>query len=284
MTSKEPEKKQELDAMMKRLGLLGIENKDRPGGQGPGEKGGKAAEPQLSPPLAPGRGQADELKDFLRHLETLEKEGAKQAAVLPAEADSVMARLERLDLASLQEEARAQAPAQPSPRAEPEPAPARPPAARKDDDFVALIRGIEEVKRDLSPEAGRQAARREIRAEKVSPAGEKKERTARPEAEPRPGEADYASVLDRLDKLDLTNVGGETKTDLGEITAWKKEIRQDLKGPAQAPGEASPQPPQAVQAGETEAILKRLEGLAPAEPRAQEPAAPARPAPKDAAV
>ncbi|MGE5832030.1 MAG: type II/IV secretion system ATPase subunit, partial [Methanomicrobiales archaeon] len=282
MTSQEPDKKPELDAMMKRLGLLGIENREPgPGGQGAEKKKGKAAEPQSSPPLSPGRAQADELKDFLKHLETLEKDGVKQVEGLGPESDSVMAKLEKLDLASLETEARAPAPAQPSPRAGPEPAQARPQAPRKDDDFVALIRGIEEVKRDLTSEGGgKQAVRREIKAEKVDTTVEK--RRAPPEAEPQAKDADYASILDRLDKLDLANVGGETKTDIGEITAWKKDIRREPKGSAPAPEEAvSPQPPQAVQGGDTEAILKRLEGLSPAEPKA--PAARPAPAQKEAA-
>ncbi|MDD1663050.1 MAG: hypothetical protein LUQ60_04805 [Methanomicrobiales archaeon] len=56
MTSQEPEKKQELDAMMKRLGLLGIDNKEpRPGGPGGEGRAGRAVEPQLSPQLSPGK-------------------------------------------------------------------------------------------------------------------------------------------------------------------------------------------------------------------------------------
>src|SRR5512137_1132889 len=114
MTSQEPDKKPELDAMMKRLGLLGIENREPgPGGQGAEKKKGKAAEPQPSPPLSPGRAQADELKDFLKHLETLEKDGVKQVEGLGPESDSVMAKLEKLDLASLETEAPAPSPAQP---------------------------------------------------------------------------------------------------------------------------------------------------------------------------
>ena len=145
MTSQEPEKKPELDAMMKRLGLLGIEGKEpRPGGPGTEGRAGKTAEPQLSPPISPGKAQADELKDFLKHLETLEKEGARKVEGLSGEGDSVIARLEKLDLAGLREEAAAPAPA----RDQPEPAPSRPQGPKKEDDFVALIRGIEEVKRD----------------------------------------------------------------------------------------------------------------------------------------
>ncbi|HXW99256.1 MAG TPA: hypothetical protein VEI51_06000, partial [Methanomicrobiales archaeon] len=104
MTQQEPEKKQELDAMMKRLGLLGIEGKEpRPGGPAGEARPKRAAEPQPQPPAQgpPGKGQADELKDFLKHLETLEVEGAKRIEGLSAESDSVMARLEKLDLAAL---------------------------------------------------------------------------------------------------------------------------------------------------------------------------------------
>jgi flagellar protein FlaI len=292
MTSKEPEKKQELDAMMKRLGLLGIENKEsRPGGPGGEGRPGKAAEPQLSPPLSTGRAQADELKDFLRHLEDLEKDGAKAVEGLSPETDSVMARLEKLDLAKLQQEERAPAPARPPAQGQPrveqtpgrpaaEPAPSRPQAPRKEDDFVALIRGIEEVKRDLQPGgSGKPVARREIKAEKLDMAGEKREKVSPQEAGPQGDEAQYGSILDRLEKLDLTNVGGETKTDLDDIAAWKKELRKDAKGTAPAQSEAlTPPPSQAVQGGDTDAILKRLEGLTPAEPRAA--AAPRAAAPK----
>ena len=96
--TQEPEKRQELDAMMKRLGLLGIEGKEpRPGGPG-GERGeAKAEEGRPSPQPSPGKAQADELKDFLRHLDSLEKNGAKKVRELSREDDSVMARLERLD-------------------------------------------------------------------------------------------------------------------------------------------------------------------------------------------
>jgi flagellar protein FlaI len=280
MTSQEPEKKQELDAMMKRLGLLGIDNREpRPGGPGAEGRGGRAAEPQLSPPLSPGRAQADELKDFLKHLETLEKEGAKKVEGLSAEGDSVIARLEKLDLAGLQQEARTQQAAQtrveqPPSRPEPEPASSRPQAPKKDDDFVALIRGIEEVKRDLLPDsAGKTAVRREIRAEKLDMGGERREKRPAPEPEPRGNEAEYTSILDRLQKLDLTNVGGETKTDLEDIVAWKKEIRKDAKATAPGPTEvASPQPSQQTQGADTESILKRLEGLTPpVEPKAAAP-------------
>jgi flagellar protein FlaI len=285
MTAKEPEKKQELDAMMKRLGLLGIENREpRPGG--PGEEGrpGRAAEPQLSPPHAPGRAQADELKDFLRHLEELEKDGAKAVEGLSPETDSVMARLEKLDLARLQQEERAPAPAQARQAQAPErpvqePATPAPRTPRRDDEFVALIRGIEEVKRDLQPGGpGKAAPRREIKAEKMDMAAEKREKAAPPETGPE-GDEGYSSILDRLEKLDLTNVGGETKTDLDDIAAWKKEIRKETKGTAPAPREApTPPPSQAAQRGDTDAILKRLEGLTPAEPKAAP--APRAPAPK----
>jgi flagellar protein FlaI len=267
MTSQEPEKKPELDAMMKRLGLLGIDGKEpRPGGPGGEGRAGRAVEPQLSPPLSPGRAQADELKDFLKHLETLEKEGAKKVEGLSAEGDSVMARLEKLDLAGLQQEARSQQAAQ----QQAEPASPGPQAAKKDDDFVALIRGIEEVKRDLLPEsAGKTVVRHEIKAEKVEVSGERKERRPAPEPEPGAGEGEYTSILDRLQKLDLTNVGGETKTDLDDIAAWKRDLRKDQKGTAQAPREAAPpQPSQQVQGVDAESILKRLEGLTPAEPKA----------------
>ena len=284
MTSQEPEKKQELDAMMKRLGLLGIDHKEpRPGG--PGAEGGaeRTVEPQLSPQISPGRAQADELKDFLKNLESLEKEGAKKIAGLSAEGDSVMARLEKLDLASLQEEARAQPAAQPRgeqapSRPEAEPAPPRPKAPRKEDDFVALIRGIEEVKRDLLPEsAGKTTVSREIKAEKLDASGDRKEKRPAPEAEPEGNEAEYSSILDRLQKLDLTNVGGETKTDLNDIAAWKKELRKDSKVTA-APREAAPpMPVQPAQGVDAESILKRLGGLTPAEPKASVPKATAAP-------
>jgi flagellar protein FlaI len=287
MTSQEPEKKQELDAMMKRLGLLGIDHKEpRPGG--PGAEGGaeRTVEPQFSPQISPGRAQADELKDFLKNLESLEKEGAKKIAGLSAEGDSVMARLEKLDLASLQEEARAQPAAQPRgeqapSRPEAEPAPPRPKAPRKEDDFVALIRGIEEVKRDLLPEsAGKTTVSREIKAEKLDASGDRKEKRPAPEAEPEGNEAEYSSILDRLQKLDLTNVGGETKTDLNDIAAWKKELRKDSKVTA-APREAAPpqpvQPAQPSQGVDAESILKRLGGLTPAEPKATGPKVTAAP-------
>ena len=284
MTSQEPEKKQELDAMMKRLGLLGIDHKEpRPGG--PGAEGGaeRTVEPQFSPQISPGRAQADELKDFLKNLESLEKEGAKKIAGLSAEGDSVMARLEKLDLASLQEEARAQPAAQPRgeqapSRPEAEPAPPRPKAPRKEDDFVALIRGIEEVKRDLLPEsAGKTTVSREIKAEKLDASGDRKEKRPAPEAEPEGNEAEYSSILDRLQKLDLTNVGGETKTDLNDIAAWKKELRKDSKVTA-APREAAPpMPVQPAQGVDAESILKRLGGLTPAEPKASVPKATAAP-------
>jgi flagellar protein FlaI len=286
MTSQEPEKKTELDAMMKRLGLLGIDNKEpRPGGPGAEGRAGKAAEPQISPPLSPGRVQADELKDFLKHLETLEKEGAKKVEGLSAEGDSVMARLEKLDLGSLREEAKAQQTAQPRAepahsRPEPEPAPSRPQAPRKDDDFVALIRGIEEVKRDLLPEStGKTAVRSEIKAEKQDIAGDRREKRPAPDEGPGGDEAEYTSILDRLQKLDLTNVGGETKTDLDDIASWKKEIRKDAKGTGPGPTDAAPpQPSQQAQSVDTESILKRLEGLTPpAEPRTSTPKAKAAP-------
>jgi flagellar protein FlaI len=259
MTSREPDKKPELDAMMKRLGLLGIEDKQpRPGGPEGKSREGRGKEPAPSPPPAQGGAQPDELKDFLKHLETLEKEGAKQVEGLSADSDSVMARLEKLDLANLQG-AGTPAPAQ---------APPQPQASRKDDNFAALIRGIEEVKRDLTPEtAGAPAAKREIRAEKLDTAGGRRERRAPEEQGPQAKETDFPSILDRLEKLDLTNVGGETKTDLDDIVQWKKEIRKEPKGTAAPPRKepASPQPSVAVQAVDAESILRRLEGLSPAE-------------------
>ncbi|MDD1658866.1 MAG: hypothetical protein LUP92_01230, partial [Methanomicrobiales archaeon] len=266
MTSQEPEKRQELDAMMKRLGLLGIEGKEpRPGGPG-----GEGREVRVQEPAAPARpsqgtAQADELKDFLRHLETLEKDGAQKVQELSGESDSVMARLEKLDLTSLGEQAQAQKPA-PGPARAQEPAqPARVQASKKDDDFLTLIRGIEEVKRDMVPESqARTAPRKEIRAEKLGEAGDAKldQETPAPETE-----AEFSTILNRLEKLDLTHVGGETKTDLSDIAAWKKEIRKDARGPAPVQREAaSPQPSPSAQGNDTEAILKRLEGLAPEEP------------------
>ena len=277
--------------MMKRLGLLGIDSKEpRPGGPGGEGRAGKAGEPQLSPPLSPGKVQPDELKDFLKHLESLEKEGAKKIEGLSAEGDSVMARLEKLDLASLREEAKSQPATQPRaeplpPRAEAEPALSRPRTSRNEDDFVALIRGIEEVKRDLLPESGgKPVVRREIKAEKVDMSGERKEKRPAPEAEPAGGEGEYTTpLLDRLQKLDLTNVGGETKTDLDDIAAWKRDLRKDAKGTPPAPGEAAPpQPSQQAQGVDAESILKRLEGLTPpAEPKAAAPRATA--APREAA-
>ncbi|MDD1661137.1 MAG: hypothetical protein LUQ49_01585, partial [Methanomicrobiales archaeon] len=273
MTSQEPEKKTELDAMMKRLGLLGIDSskEPRPGGPGGEGRAGKSAEPQLSPPISPGKGQADELKDFLRHLETLEKEGAKKIEGLASEGDSVMARLEKLDLAGIQEEARTQPAAQPRPVQAPsqpvaEPAPPRAQAPKKEDDFVALIRGIEEVKRDMVPEsAGKPVVRREIKAEKLTTAAvDRKEKKPAPQEEAGAGEPEYASVLDRLQKLDLSSMGGETKTDLDDIAAWKKDLRKDAKAGTPAPREtAAPLPSQVTEGVDTESILKRLEGLTP---------------------
>jgi archaeal flagellar protein FlaI len=289
VTSQEPEKKPELDAMMKRLGLLGIESKEpRPGGPGSGEgRQGKAAEREPSPPPSPGRAQADELKDFLKHLETLEKDGAKQAEGFPAEADSVMARLEKLDLASLREEAKVQAqvraeaePAQARPAAEP--AQPRPQSTRKDDDFVALIRGIEEVKRDLLPEnGGKQVVRREIKAEKQE-TGARPAKAPAPTEQPAEGDADYGSILNRLQKLDLTNVGGETKTDLDDIAAWKRELRKDTTGGAPGQEAVTPPPSQATQGVDAESILRRLEGLTPQEPKAPAPAQKPAAAPAEA--
>jgi flagellar protein FlaI len=269
MTAQNPEKKQELDAMMKRLGLLGIENRDlRPGGPGGEARGGKAGVPAPSPPspAPPARAQSDELKDFLRHLETLEEEGAKQVKGLSGETDSVMARLEKLDLASLQEEAQAPAPAQAPPRAEPAQAQPLPQAPKKDDDFVALIRGIEEVKRDMLPEGQKTVTKGKIKAEKVDTQAGSRE-PAR-QAAPPEAEGEYTSILDRLDKLDLSSVGGETKTDLDDIAAWKRDLKKDAKGTPPGQKEApSPLPSQAAQAADTESILKRLEGLTPAEPK-----------------
>ena len=140
------------------------------------------------------------------------------------------------------------------------------------------------MKRDLIPEpAGKTVVRREIKADKVDSSGERKERRPTPEPEPEGGEPEFTSILDRLQKLDLTNVGGETKTDLDDIAAWKKDIRKDPKGTAPAPKEAAPpQPSQQAQGVDAESILKRLEGLTPpAEPKAATPKA--RAAPKEVA-
>ncbi|HUK92438.1 MAG TPA: ATPase, T2SS/T4P/T4SS family [Methanomicrobiales archaeon] len=287
MTTQEPEKKPELDAMMKRLGLLGIDSKEpRPGGPAGEGRAARRGEPQASPTPPAGGAQGDELKDFLKHLETLEKEGAKKVEGLSAEGDSVMARLEKLDLASLRDEVRAPAPV--PARAEQAPAVqearqagSRPQATKNEDDFVALIRGIEEVKRDLLPEtAGKPVARREIRAEKVDASGERKERQPAPSPEPEGGEPEFTSILDRLQKLDLTNVGGETKTDLDDIAAWKKGIRKEAEETTPARVEAAPpQPSQQAQGVDAESILKRLEGLTPpAEPKAVTPKPRAAPA------
>jgi flagellar protein FlaI len=277
MTAQEPEKRQELDAMMKRLGLLGIEGKEpRPGGPGGEGSPGRAVEPQVPPRAAGGISQADELKDFLRHLETLEKDGARQVEELSGESDSVMERLEKLDLANLGGAEGARAPAKAPARA-PEPAPQRVQAAKKDDEFIALIRGIEEVKRDLTPETpGKPVARNQIKAEKLDLLDEGRP-AATPEQAAPGGEGDYASILNRLDRLDLTNVGGETKTDLSDIAAWKKEIRKDGRGAVPPLREApAPQPSQAAQGGDTDAILKRLGGIVPPEPApAPSPKAPA---------
>jgi flagellar protein FlaI len=286
MTSQEPEKKQELDAMMKRLGLLGIDGKESgPGGPGPEGRAGSTAGQPRTPPISSGKAQPEELKDFLRHLETLEKEGAKRVEGLSAEGDSVMARLEKLDLAGPREEERVQQ-APPSPQ---EPFPSRVQAPKRDDDFVALIRGIEEVKRDLVPDqAGKVVVRREIKAEKVDAAGDKQPKRPPQETGPGESEAEYSLILDRLQKLDLTSVGGETKADLDDIAAWKEELRKEpnAAGPKEP---VPPRPARAFQGVDAEAILKRLEGLTPpTEPKAaaRSPAAPieaASPRPEKAA-
>ncbi|HVN66339.1 MAG TPA: ATPase, T2SS/T4P/T4SS family, partial [Methanomicrobiales archaeon] len=288
--TKEPEKRQELDAMMKRLGLLGIEGREaRPGGPGSEGTQGQGREPPAPAQPAQGKAQADELKDLLKQMETLEKDGARKVLELSGESDSVMARLEKLDIANLgktpgesrggqaqalePENMQASEPAQAG-----EPAPARAQAPKRDEEFLALIRGIEEVKRDLVPNGqGKQVARKEIRAEKLGQGGEAEVPRAEQAGQ---GEAENTSILDRLEKLDLTNVGGETKTDLSDIAAWKKEIRKEGKVPAPAQREATPRPTQAAQGGDAAAILKRLEGLVPEEPAA--PAPKARPARREA--
>ena len=239
--------------------------------RGQGREGRRAA---AFPPISPGKAQADELKDFLKHLETLEKEGARKVEGLSGEGDSVIARLEKLDLAGIQPEAGAPA----SARDQPEPAPSRPQVPKREDDFVALIRGIEEVKRDLVPDpAGKTVVRREIKAEKVESSGDKQARNPPQAAGPGEGEAEYSLILDRLQKLDLTNVGGETKADIDDIATWKKELRKDPD--AASPREpAPPKATRAPQGVDTESILKRLEGLTPpAEPKAAVPRAKAAP-------
>ena len=76
--------------MMKRLGLLGIEGKEsRPGGPGGQAAEGRPPEVREPPQNVAGRAQADELKDFLKHLDTLEKDGARQVQELSGEPDSV---------------------------------------------------------------------------------------------------------------------------------------------------------------------------------------------------
>ncbi|HMK15587.1 MAG TPA: hypothetical protein VK450_01565, partial [Methanomicrobiales archaeon] len=284
--TQEPEKRQELDAMMKRLGLLGIEGKEpRPGGPGDEAGEGRAQEREPSPRPTAGRAQADELKDFLKHLDGLEKDGARKVEELSGEGDSVMARLEKLDLESLGGDGVPRATAQEPARVEDTPPPRAQPT-KKEDDFLTLIRGIEEVKRDLIPESPGRQTPREIRAEKIDTAVQQGRGTAAPCEEAAPEEADYNTMLNRLERLDLTNVGGETKTDISDIAAWKKEIRKDAGGPA--PGQrqtVSPQPPRPAPETDTESLLKRLEGLVPPEEPAP-PAAVPRPtkqAPREAA-
>jgi flagellar protein FlaI len=264
MEQKDQDKKRELNAMMRRLGLLGMESPGQEDGTAPAAP--KTEEEKTPKAAGTAPGAVDDLKEIIRNLEAVERQKSVVPEALatpraqkpaPAQAPSVgpedlspmMDRLKRLDLSTFREEM----------KEKPEPAPA------PGDDFSGLLKRLEGAVPLKEP------VKETIRATRA-------EATPAPAPAQAPPAAPAAAPEDDLSALMKRLGGGLPPQEPGKRTV--RATRAEAT-PSPAPVQAPPAVPAAAKEDDLSALMKRLEGIktdirAEPAPQAREPeAAPA---------
>jgi len=255
MSEMDQDKKKELNAMMKRLGLLGMETEEGVPAAAPVLPERRAAAPPAAMGTAPEAGE--DTKDILSDLEAAERK--KEAILAPAAAPKaqkpapsvgpedlspMMDRLKRLDLSTFRGEME-----------ETPPALEKETGAATEDDLSALMKRLEGAVPPREPPAPAVKATRSGSPAAAAPA------RAPPAPAAAPPEDDLSALMKRLGGVPPAQEAG------------KKTIRATRAEPAAAP-QAPPAAAAAPAEDELSSLMKRLEGINK-EVKA-EPAAPAR--------
>jgi len=241
MSQMDPNKKKELNAMMKRLGLLGMETADEAPEAAPVAPEGRGEKTPAIPGPAPEA--VEDLEGIVRHLEVTgrQKDAVPPSAVAPKvkkpsptpsvgpeDLSPMMDRLKRLDLSTFREEMTET------------PEPAAGPGAATQDDLSTLMKRLE------GAVAPKEPATQAVRAPRA-------EAAPGPQAPPAPPAAatedDFSALMKRL--------GGS----LPPKETGKRTIRASRAEAAPGP-QAPPAPTAAVpEDDDLSALMKRLEGV-----------------------
>ena len=227
MEQKDQDKKRELNAMMRRLGLLGMESPGQEDGTAPAAP--KTEEEKTPKAAGTAPGAVDDLKEIIRNLEAVERQKSVVPEALatpraqkpaPAQAPSVgpedlspmMDRLKRLDLSTFREEM----------KEKPEPAPA------SGDDFSGLLKRLE------GAVPLKQPVKETIRATRAEAAPAPAPVQAPPAIPAAAKEDDLSALMKRLEGIKIDN-RAETAPQAREPEAAPAPVRKSQPSPAPAP-------------------------------------------------
>jgi flagellar protein FlaI len=241
MSQMDQNKKRELNAMMKRLGLLGMETAEEEPGVAPVAPEGLGGKTPAAPGTAPE--VVEDRKGIARDLEAVgrQKDAVPPAAAVPKvqkpsptpsvgpeDLSPMMDRLKRLDLSTFREEM--------TETTEPAPGPAPAPQ----DDLSALMKRLEGAVPPKEP------VTQQVRA--TPPPAPARAPPATPAAAP---EDDLSALMKRLG-------GGLPPQEPGKRTV--RATRAEAT-PGPAPARAPPATPAAATEDDLSALMKRLEGI-----------------------